>query len=77
MSRENYSISSFQAIDLIDKGQRLHKPEACPENVYSEMLKCWAFDKDERPTFKELFQFFQSDSEYINLGELIAEANLP
>ncbi|KAH1023327.1 hypothetical protein HUJ04_012553 [Dendroctonus ponderosae] len=70
-------IKGAEAIILIDKGQRLQKPEACPENVYNEMLKCWAFDKDERPTFKELFQFFQSDSEYINLGELIAEANLP
>ena len=30
-------------------------PKDCPESVYNVMLKCWNYDKEDRPTFAELF----------------------
>lgn len=69
-------MKGAEAIRLIDKGERLAKPEACPSNVYDIMLKCWKLEKEDRPTFKELVEFFNSESEYINVRELLPEANL-
>ncbi|CAG9759921.1 unnamed protein product [Ceutorhynchus assimilis] len=65
-----------EAIALIDKGERLSQPEACPDHIYKKMLQCWTLDSSERPTFKELAEFFKSDPEYINVKELIPEVNL-
>ncbi|XP_066258920.1 tyrosine-protein kinase Shark [Euwallacea similis] len=67
-------MKGAEAIILIDNGKRLEKPKACPEEVYLKMLECWAQDKDQRPAFKELVEFFQCD--YMNIRELIPEANL-
>ncbi|KAL1492891.1 hypothetical protein ABEB36_011064 [Hypothenemus hampei] len=69
-------MKGAEAIELIEQGERLQKPEDCPDEIYNKMMECWSFNKDERPTFKELTEFFQSDTDYINIKELIPEANL-
>ncbi|XP_065067872.1 discoidin domain-containing receptor 2-like isoform X2 [Rhopilema esculentum] len=38
----------------------LPKPDGCPSNVYEMMQRCWERSPSERPTFTDLFQFFQS-----------------
>lgn len=66
----------FKAIKNIDEGDRLKQPEACPDNVYEVMKHCWELKAEDRPTFKELLDFFSSDSDYMNIRELLPEANL-
>ena len=43
--------------DAIRNKQRklLPKPEACPEEVYSVMLRCWEYKIDNRASFAEIF----------------------
>ncbi|CAB1317910.1 unnamed protein product [Coregonus sp. 'balchen'] len=45
-------------VTLMDKeGERLPKPEDCPQDIYSVMLQCWAQKADHRPTFVALREF--------------------
>ncbi|KAF7287415.1 hypothetical protein GWI33_001389 [Rhynchophorus ferrugineus] len=62
-----------EAITLIDRGERLERPEKCPQYIYDIMLRCWALDKDDRPSFQELLNFFMSESQYTNITELLSE----
>lgn len=48
----------FQILHKIDKeGERLPKPEDCPQDIYNVMLQCWAQKTDDRPTFVALREF--------------------
>lgn len=68
--------NSNQVIQLVEKGERLHKPEDCPEHVYVVMQSCWSYAPQDRPTFKELLEIFSSDPEYMNLKELVSEVDI-
>ncbi|XP_043231164.1 tyrosine-protein kinase HTK16-like, partial [Amphibalanus amphitrite] len=57
-------------VNVVEKGHRLQKPEYCPGGIYEVMLKCWAYEPHERPSFSILHQFFSADNEYRNLSEL-------
>lgn len=63
-------------IQAIEQGERLEQTEKCPDHVYDIMRKCWEYNPRDRPTFTELLQFFSSDTEYINIQELVKEINL-
>ncbi|KAG8511009.1 Activated CDC42 kinase 1 [Galemys pyrenaicus] len=42
----------------IDKeGERLPRPEDCPQDVYNVMVQCWAHKPEDRPTFVALRDF--------------------
>lgn len=69
-------MKGTDATKLIDSGGRLQQPEACPDKLYDIMLRCWEFKPEDRPTFKELLDFFMDDTEYMNIKELLPEANL-
>ncbi|XP_071949794.1 tyrosine-protein kinase HTK16-like [Antedon mediterranea] len=45
-------------IKFIEDGNRLEKPEMCPQWVYEVMLKCWEYRKESRPTFETLCEMF-------------------
>ena len=36
------------------QGERLPKPENCPNELYEIMLKCWNAVPSQRPTFQDL-----------------------
>lgn len=61
---------------LIEAGKRLEKPEACSVDIYTIMKQCWAYEADQRPTFNELLDFFSSDTDYMNLREILPDSNL-
>lgn len=47
-----------QILHKIDKeGERLPRPEDCPQDVYNVMLQCWAHKPEDRPTFVALRDF--------------------
>jgi hypothetical protein len=40
--------------DLVLKGERLRRPDNCPDELYDLMLKCWKRNPEDRPTFREV-----------------------
>ncbi|KAK9889307.1 hypothetical protein WA026_004588 [Henosepilachna vigintioctopunctata] len=69
-------MKGSEAINLIEAGGRLEQPEACPDNIYKVMGQCWQYKPENRPSFKNLLDIFCGDSEYMNIRELLPEANL-
>ncbi|XP_015602408.1 tyrosine-protein kinase Shark [Cephus cinctus] len=63
-------------IQLVEKGERLEKPEKCPEHVYLVMQSCWSYLPEDRPTFKDLLEIFSSDPEYANIRELVSAVDI-
>uniref|UniRef100_A0A3Q2FVZ8 Activated CDC42 kinase 1 n=1 Tax=Cyprinodon variegatus TaxID=28743 RepID=A0A3Q2FVZ8_CYPVA len=51
-------LNGSQILHKIDKeGERLQKPEDCPQDIYNVMLQCWAQKPGDRPTFVTLREF--------------------
>ncbi|KAG5285606.1 hypothetical protein AALO_G00005310 [Alosa alosa] len=51
-------LNGSQILHKIDKeGERLPKPEDCPQDIYNVVLQCWAPKPDDRPTFAALREF--------------------
>ncbi|XP_009881713.1 PREDICTED: activated CDC42 kinase 1 [Charadrius vociferus] len=51
-------LNGSQILHKIDKeGERLPRPEDCPQDVYTVMLQCWAHKPEDRPTFVALRDF--------------------
>lgn len=48
------SIANERLLSSLKQGTRLVRPEVCTDELYSIMLKCWAEDSSDRPTFKQL-----------------------
>ena len=55
-------MNNGEVIEKLDRGYRMPKPVSfeCPQNVYNKMLDCWKLKSDERPTFVQLYSFFES-----------------
>ncbi|XP_071999973.1 protein-tyrosine kinase 2-beta isoform X2 [Engystomops pustulosus] len=47
-------LENKDVISVIEKGDRLPKPEVCPPTLYTLMTRCWTYDPSERPKFTEL-----------------------
>ncbi|XP_041355910.1 tyrosine-protein kinase ZAP-70-like [Gigantopelta aegis] len=52
-------LEADETIEFVHSGQRLSKPEKCPDQVYEKMLECWSPKPECRPKFKDLDAFFQ------------------
>nr|XP_033814230.1 activated CDC42 kinase 1 isoform X3 [Geotrypetes seraphini] len=51
-------LNGSQILHKIDKeGERLSRPEDCPQDIYNVMLQCWAHKPEDRPTFMALRDF--------------------
>nr|XP_056705878.1 activated CDC42 kinase 1 [Euleptes europaea] len=51
-------LNGSQILHKIDKeGERLARPEDCPQDIYNVMLQCWAHKPEDRPTFVALRDF--------------------
>ncbi|CAG4977933.1 unnamed protein product [Parnassius apollo] len=59
-----------EAIQVVESGQRLEKPENCPDEIYQVMLDCWAYSPDLRPTFSKLVDVFSQHPDYVNISQL-------
>lgn len=53
-------------------GKRLEKPAICTDDLYRLMLKCWAHDPNQRPTFAELVEQLdvQKTRIYVDFSQL-------
>ena len=64
---EPFNFPKLQVVEMIERGERLSRPNNCPENVYAKMLQCWQYEPMDRPAFKTLFSFFKSMMVYTNV----------
>ncbi|XP_050310797.1 activated Cdc42 kinase Ack [Anthonomus grandis grandis] len=53
------------------EGERLARPEACPPPIYATLLRCWARNPQERPSFAALKEFLRKNAAPVmkSLGE--------
>uniref|UniRef100_A0A8C4WCB8 Protein-tyrosine kinase 2-beta n=1 Tax=Gopherus evgoodei TaxID=1825980 RepID=A0A8C4WCB8_9SAUR len=47
-------LENKDVIGVLEKGDRLPKPDLCPPVLYTLMTRCWDYDPNDRPKFKEL-----------------------
>eukprot|EP00118_Oscarella_pearsei_P023520 m.282502 g.282502 ORF g.282502 m.282502 type:complete len:1292 (+) comp40657_c0_seq3:71-3946(+) len=47
-------VANQEVVPFLKSGNRLEKPDACPQEVYNLMLQCWATEPDDRPSFSEV-----------------------
>ncbi len=47
-------LANNQILDFLTRGERLAKPDNCPDEVYELMCKCWNENSSNRPSFLEL-----------------------
>ncbi|XP_069807992.1 non-receptor tyrosine-protein kinase TNK1-like isoform X3 [Dendropsophus ebraccatus] len=53
-------LSGRQILNKIDReGERLERPDDCPQGMYSVMMKCWAPKPEHRPNFSSLMTLIQ------------------
>ncbi|XP_073911313.1 protein-tyrosine kinase 2-beta isoform X2 [Castor canadensis] len=47
-------LENKDVIGVLEKGDRLPKPDLCPPVLYTLMTRCWDYDPSDRPRFMEL-----------------------
>lgn len=47
-------------LEFIEEGNRLPKPEYCPQEIYDFMLRCWDIVPENRPKFNECVRFLEN-----------------
>ncbi|NXJ13572.1 FAK2 kinase, partial [Odontophorus gujanensis] len=47
-------LENKDVIGVLERGDRLPKPDLCPPILYTLMTRCWDYDPNERPKFKDL-----------------------
>ncbi|XP_021192444.3 tyrosine-protein kinase Shark isoform X1 [Helicoverpa armigera] len=66
-------MRGMEAIQIVESGKRLERPEDCPDEIYQVMLDCWAYNPDVRPTFSQLVDVFSQHPDYVNISQLALE----
>jgi len=72
------TLHKFKVIKWIEQGGRLVQPKHCPDKVktyknyiihfkvYKIMRNCWDYEKEKRPTFRELLTTFRRNPDYFD-----------
>ncbi|CAH0727482.1 unnamed protein product, partial [Brenthis ino] len=66
-------MRGIEAIQIVESGQRLERPEDCPDEIYQLMLDCWDYSPNQRPSFSELVDFFSQHPDYVNISQLAVD----
>jgi hypothetical protein len=53
-------MNNEQASEAVMNGERMPKPDECPDTLYKLMLKCWNVSAEARPAFREILNELQS-----------------
>jgi serine/threonine protein kinase len=63
-----------EVYDFIRVGKRLRKPDHCLNSTYSIMEKCWDWNEETRPSFKDLMEIFKEltsdDNDYSDVKNI-------
>ncbi|XP_013774828.1 tyrosine-protein kinase shark-like [Limulus polyphemus] len=65
------NMTGSEVLQLLNKGERLPKPEKCPHSIFSIMQQCWATLSSDRPSFSLLYKNFITNDEYSAIRDLI------
>ena len=53
-------MTNAQCADKVIDGYKLSKPSSCTDKIYDNiMLKCWAFEPSDRPTFEQILEIWK------------------
>ena len=50
------TLEGYQVLDYLKRGNRMQKPETCPDQIYEIMLDCWQVNSRLRPPFREIVE---------------------
>ncbi|XP_062849853.1 tyrosine-protein kinase JAK1-like [Trichomycterus rosablanca] len=59
VGRSHGQMTMARLVKALEGGWRLPCPASCPDMVYSQMRRCWAYVPDERVDFKGLIEVFE------------------
>uniref|UniRef100_A0A158R5H6 Protein kinase domain-containing protein n=1 Tax=Syphacia muris TaxID=451379 RepID=A0A158R5H6_9BILA len=72
------SVSDKELLKHLQQGNRLQKPSSCANEIYDIMMKCWAEEPTERPSFASLCEYLSDlnnqDCPYV---EFLLDDELP
>ena len=52
------TTSNPAVMTLVTNGEMHPQPPACPDDCYAQLTRCWSFEPNARPGFKELQDYF-------------------
>lgn len=75
LAKSLQNSSKFQAIQIVESGERLERPDDCPDEIYQVMMDCWQYNPALRPTFTKLVDVFSRHPDYVNISQLALESD--
>ncbi|XP_072544513.1 tyrosine-protein kinase JAK1-like [Salminus brasiliensis] len=57
--RSHGQMTMARLVQALEKGKRLPCPPSCPDVVYTQMRRCWAYSPEDRVDFKSLIEVFE------------------
>lgn len=66
-------MRGVEAIQIVESGKRLERPEDCPDDIYQVLMDCWAYNPDARPSFSQLVDVFSHHTDYVNISQIALE----
>lgn len=52
-------MTNQETLTQVEHGYRMARPRDCPDPIYEILLKTWAHEPEDRPTFEYLQNFFE------------------
>lgn len=52
-------VETQELLAMLNRGERMGKPELCPDELYALMINCWNESPSDRPTFTSLKEAFE------------------
>jgi len=63
-----------KVLKKVTEGYKMPKPDNCPEQLYSLMVKCWEYDPEARPNFQKVFENLTSIFVELKLDQMLPSA---
>ena len=54
-------MTNKEVIEKVPKGYRMDIPENCSENIKLLINKCWNYDSEDRPNFKNILEILKEE----------------
>jgi serine/threonine protein kinase len=69
-------LSNQEVMSCVQRGERLRKPDNCPDTIYEMMQRCWMVETRDRPQFSDIVAVIESQlGDGISYTDLLPEDN--